>query len=275
MPVIRLGSSNTDTGESYLSSLNKESEKNFRIILSLLSSYWQSTIDGPNYAREIKSVAIELSRIRLAMNEVQSDVDWRTTRTEFLHQFVTSFLFPERFGAPDLQKSDVDFRFFLSELVKIYFKGSIPDSIQKVMELLTDQKVVIRENFKQARNPGSGFDISDEFGFSIDILLPDPGSLNSFLLDKNVRILLSIIRPSHTLYKLRLILQDEWEGTGPTTSNNGSDLFSNKMQDSYKWDFSTYNYEDFRKQVLGVERIDELGFKKSYSIFSESHDDDF
>jgi hypothetical protein len=209
------------------------------------------------------------------MEDIQADIDWRTTRTEFLYQFVTSFLFPDRFGVPDLQKTDVDFRFFLSELVKIYFKGSIPESISKVLELLTDQKVIVRENFKLGRKPGSGFDISDEFGFSLDIILPDPGSMDTFLTDKNVRILLSIIRPAHTLYKLRFILQDGWIGTGPVTLNPGTENVSSKIQDSYGWDLSNYGYEDFRKLVLGVEGIDDLGFKKSKSVTSESHDDDF
>jgi hypothetical protein len=258
-------------GEEYINRLQSEAERSFRILLSLLSSYWQSTIDGPNYARELKAVAIELSRLRLALEDIQQDVNYATTRTEFLYQVVTSTLFPQPSGAPNLNKSDEDFRQFLLQIIKIYYAGSIPDSLSKVVQLVTNEQVVIHENFLEARRSGSGYDISDQFGFSVDIILNSPGQIDVFTANRNIRLLFSIIRPAHTLYKLKFILQDTYLGSRHTNLN----IQTNKIRDENRWIFSDYRYEDFRKFVEGVQGVDPFGSKRTISIVNEDHSDDF
>lgn len=276
MAIVRFNLNSFEAGEEYLSRLNQESEVNFRILLSLLSSYFQSSIDGPNYARQLKAAAIEISRVRLSLEEIKQDTDFATTRTEFLYQTVTSVLFPKRSGAPDLRKGDVDFRDFLREIVKIYFAGSVPDSIKKAVEIVTEgAQVVVRENFEEARRPGSGFDISDQFGFTIDVILTSPGQIDVFLAEKNIRILLSIIRPAHTLYTLKFILEDFYLGPGPKPLNPSSNVQTNKIKDSFTYDLQQYGYEDFRRFVEGVRGIDVLGSKAFVSVKDEPHDGDF
>jgi len=275
MAIIRIGSESLETGEKYLKSLYEESDRNFRILLSLLSSYWQSTVDGPFYARELKSMAIELSRVRLMMSEIRADIDWRTTRTEFLHQFVTSMLFSDSFGSPDLQKSDVEFRSFLENLVKAYFKGSTPISLQEILSSIIGSEITIKENFELAKIPGSSYDISDQFGFSIDVNISNPSDMNSFLLDRNVKILLSTIRPAHTLYKLRFVINDALGGNTPPTRNPFTDISTNKISDSFQFMIASYSYEDFRKFVSGVYGVDPSGSRKSHPVFGEDHTGEF
>ncbi len=276
MAIVRYNLNAFEAGEEYLSRLDQEAGVNFKILLSLLSSYYQSTVDGPQYARELKAMAIELARVRLSLEEIKQDTDFATTRTEFLYQTVTSVLFPKKDGAPDLRKGDVEFREFLREIVKIYFAGSIPDSIKKGVELLTDgADVRVRANFEEARRPGSGFDISDQFGFAIDILLASPGQIDVFLAEKNIRILLAIIRPAHTLYTLKFILEDFYTGPGPEPRNPPSNVQTNKVRESSKFNIQQYGYEDFRRFVEGVKGIDTLGSKVFVPVKGEPHDGDF
>jgi hypothetical protein len=275
MAIVRYNLNAFESGEEYLARLSSESDIVFRILLSLLSSYFQTTIDGPNYARQLKAVAVELSRVRLMLEDIKQDTDFATTRTEFLYQTVTSVLFPKPSGAPDLRKGDVDFREFLREIVKIYFAGSVPDSIKKAVELVTGGIVVVRENFEEARRPGSGFDISDQFGFTIDVLLENPGQIDVFLAERNIRILLAIIRPAHTLYTLKFILQDLYEGPGPKPQDPGSNVQTNKVKESFVYSLSQYGYEDFRRFVEGVRGTDVLGSKVLVSVKDEPHDGDF
>lgn len=270
MPLIRINFNAFEAGEEYLSRLNEEADKHFRVFLALLSSYWQSSIDGPNYAREIKAMALALARIRISMDDVRSDTYYETTRTDYLYQVLTSVLFPQKEGAPDPQLADADFRSFLLKIVDIYFAGSIPDSMKKAVELFVNGTVVVKENFLESRKPGSGFDISDEFGFTIDVLLPSPGATDVFLAEKNVRILLSIIRPAHTLYRLRFVLQDEYVG-----QQNPDEFKFDKIEDSFTFDLANYGYEDFRKFVDGVYRVDDLGTKRPVFVTSEDHSDDW
>lgn len=268
MAVIRMNFNAYEDGEEYQNRLEDEATRNFKILLTLLSSYWQSTIDGPNYARDLKATALALARIRIGLDDIRTDTYFKNTRGEYLYQVVSSMLFPKSSGAPDPNLSDLDFRDFLQKVVGIYFAGSVPPSMQKVVELFVNGQVVVRENFLEARKPGSGFDISDEFGFSVDVLVSSPSSTDVFLANKNIRILLNIIRPAHTLYRLRYILQDVYTG-------HQSDTNPHKILDSSRSSLINYGYEDFRKFTEGVYGIDEKGTKKNQHVSGEDHSSDF
>lgn len=270
MPVVRLNFNTFEDGEEYRNRLSEEANSNLRIFFTLLSSYWQSTIDGPNYAREIKAMSIELARLRLSLDDVRSDTYYTNTRTEFIYQVLTSVLFPKTTGAPDPQLSDLDFRDFLNSVLSIYFKGSIPDSMKRATELLVNGEVRIIEYYLEAMKPGSAYDISDEFGFGVDVLLESLTGVDVFLSDRNIRLLLNIIRPAHTLFRLRFILRDEY--TGVINKNIGQ---FNKVLDSMIEDISNYGYEDFRKFVEGVKGVDFLGAKVVKSVTGEDHSADF
>jgi len=255
-------------GEEYLNRLMQESNRNFQIFMALLSSYWQSKVDGPMYARMLRAMSIELARIRLSLEDVRQDQNFQNTRSEFLYQTLTSILFTEDKGYPDLEKSDVEFREFLVEIVKVYFGGSVPASLERVVELLLGKKIKIRQNFEEARRSGSGFDISDQFGFGFDIIMDSPGEVDSVLLDKNLGILFSIISPAHTLYKIKYIIRDDYEGPdGPPEDR----LDSYKLRDNLRSVMESYSYEDFRRFVDGVYRVDFLGVKKSRTVIGEPH----
>lgn len=265
MPLIRLNFSAYESGEEYINRLKDETDKAFKVLLALLSSYWQSTIDGPNYARELKAVAIALARIRLSLDDVRADTDYRSTRAEYVYQTLTSMLFPKRYGAPDPGFGDREFVEFLRNVVEVYFAGSIPESMKRATELVTHgMEVVVHENFLESRDPTSSLDISDEFGFRIDVMLPSPSSIDVMLADKNVRILMNVIRPAHTLYRLRFILSDEYVG-------NKTDNQPHKVMDAFRMALSDYGYEDFRRFVHGMKWIDHLGVKESKSVTAESH----
>jgi hypothetical protein len=272
MAIVKLNANAYESGEAYLSSLQDEVERNFAILLSLLSSYWKSTVDGPNYARSIKAMATAISQIRVSLGDVFNDSEYAATRGEFINQVVTSLVFPKE--APDLDSSDIDFRHFLVSVIPLYFRGSVPSSIRDGVELLTKGKVVVYAMYEEARKPGSGFDISDEFSFGVDVLLDSPGQTNMFLSDRNVRILLQIIRPAHTLYRLRFILRDEYLGH-QTKPVQGHPYQPNKVLDAPAADLANYSYDDFRKFVLGVKDVDPYGFKTPKYVTAENHDADF
>lgn len=272
MALVRVNLNAYEDGEEYLGRLNREAEKNFKALLSMLSSYWQSTIDGPNYAREIKAMAIAMSRVRIALDDVLADNDYRATRAEFLYQVLGSVLFPGEMANPS--QNDADFAAFLRNLVQIYFAGSVPASIQAAVELVVDgMQVRITENYAEARKPGSGFDISDEHTFNIDVMLTSPGAIDVFLAEKNIRILLGILRPAHTLYRLKFVLQDEYVGNRELDGDMVVE--PSKVLDAFRFALSNYGYEDFRRFVEGIEGLDPLGVKKPVIVEGEDHSSDF
>lgn len=267
MALVRVNFNTLEEGEEYRARVAQEAEANFRTFLAMLSSYWQTTIDGPNYARELKAMSIALAKLRLAMEDSRLDTYYAQTRSDFLFQTFTQILFPD--GSPNTGLSDLDFRDFLKKVLAVYFQGSIPDSMSKIVALFANgSTVILHENYIESHNPSSGYDISDSFGFTIDILLPNPGAVDPFVASANTRLLLDIIRPAHTLYKLKYILQDAY--IGQSVPQNQS-----KVLDTFRFAMSAYNYEDFRKFVEGVYRIDTLGSKKPIQIIAESHSADF
>lgn len=272
MSLIRINFNTFEDGEEYKVRLTDEANRNLKIFFTLLSSYWLSVIDGPNYARELKAVSIELARLRLALDDVRSDTYYTNTRSEFLFQVLGDAIFPVNATAPDPHLDDLDFRDFLNKILSIYFRGSIPKSMQDAVELLVGKNAEVRiiEYFLEARKPGSGFDISDQFGFGVDIILGSPSDVDVFLADRNIRLLLNIIRPAHTLFRLRFILRDEWIGQ----QNPAIGKFA-KITDSLSWVLSNYGYEDFRKFVEGIDGVDLLGAKKLKHVTAESHSADF
>ncbi len=266
MPLVRVNFDAYEAGEEYRLRLENEAQANFKTFMALLSSYWQSKVDGPNYVREIKAMSIALAQIRLALEEVRTDTFFPQTRGDFLYQTVTSVLFPN--GAPETDLGDVDFRDLLLKIVKIYFQGSIPLSMKQAVELFTGPGTVIKEGFRESQKPGSDLDISDQFSFFFDIILESPGSVDTISADKNIRILLGLIRPAHTLYKLKYILRDEYTG-------QQDEEHTRKVTDSLSFALSNYGYEDFRKFTSGVYRVDPLGVKKSIDVVGEDHSGDF
>jgi hypothetical protein len=104
----------------------------------------------------------------------------------------------------------------------------------------------------------------------LDVLLDSPSSTDTVLADKNIRILLNVLRPAHTLYKLRFVLQDEYTGQKDETKDQ-----LNKITDSFNFILSSYGYEDLRKFTEGVEGIDTLGIKKTTLVSGEDHSNDW
>ena len=280
MAIVRVNQNTYESGEEYNNRLLAESQREFTILLSLLSSYFTSKIDGPNYARELKAMAIALARIRLMLSDVQNDTYFTATRGEYLWQVLTVMLFPKTFGyptgsAPTIDQTDIEFRAFLQQLVTIYFQGSVPKSLQEAVELVVGGNIIVRQNYLEARQPASGYDISDEYGFSIDIFLPFVNNIDIFTADFNIRLLLQIIRPAHTIYQLKYIIQDIYVGQKQPPLPNGVSPQPHSVTDAFTFVISNYSYEDFRKFVDGIAGIDPFGFKHAMSVFNENHSGEF
>ncbi len=257
----------SQTGREYNLRLQQRAQAIFTTLLNLLPSNYISAIQGPNYTSEMKAVAVELSRIELALEDVDSDRSVDTTRSDFLYSIVGYLLFLNG-RLPSMEFSDEEFRQFLVNLIRIYFQGSIPRSISDLTSLLLSGDVRVTENFLLVRQGASGLDISDQFGFNIDVVIPAGGSfpVNMFQVDSTLRMLLDIIRPAHTLYRIRYIFSDTYT---PNTDTTG------KILDAMRWSLSMYQYEDLRSYWNGVRNRDRLGVKVNQAIVAEDHSSDF
>ncbi len=260
----------TQSGREYNLRLAQRSQSVLSTLLNLLPSNYLSTVQGPNYTIELKAVAVEIARLELALEDVSGDGGFETTRSEFLQSIIGYLVF---LGGrlPDTAFDDVEFKRFLLSAIKIYFQGSIPTSIRDGVGLFVSENVTIYENFLLVRQGASGLDISDQFGFQIDIEGLGGGGLppDLFILDRNIRLVLDILRPAHTLFRIRYVFTDPFNPNPPNQDT------TSPIIDAMRWRMANYYYDDFRIYPDGLRDRDRRGVKTNRLVTGESHSDDF
>lgn len=253
-------------GKEYNLRLVQRAQAIFTTLLNLLPSNYISTVQGPNYTNEVKAVAVELAKLELALEDVDYDSNFKNTRSDFLYSIIGYLVFLNG-KLPVTTFDDVEFKNFLLNVIRIYFQGSVPSSMRDGVALFVSEGVTVTENFLLVRAGASGLDISDQFGFQIDIESIGGGfPPDIFTLDSNIRLILDIIRPAHTLFRIRYIFRDTYT---PNQDQGG------KILDSSRWRLSNYYYEDFRIYPRGLRDRDRLGVKESHSVSGEDHSMDF
>ena len=252
-------------GKEYNLRVLQRAQAIFSTLLGLLASNYTSTIQGPNYTNELKAVAVELAKIELALEDVNLDFDFQHTRSEFLFSTIGYLMFLNN-RLPSLVFSDSEFRTFLLNLIRIYFQGSIPKSISEAVGLFLSTDFQILENFLLVREGTAGLDISDQFGFQINVATANEFPSEVFDLQSSIRIILDIVRPAHTLFNIRFIFTDTYEPNGDGVG---------EILDGMRWRMSTYYYEDYRSYWAGLRDRDRLGQKDCKSVVDEDHSDDF
>ncbi len=253
-------------GKEYNARLAQRAQATLTTLLNLLPSTYVSTVQGPNYTNELKAVAVEISKIELALEDIESDSGYSNTRSDFLYSIIGYLVFLNG-RLPRTQFDDLEFKRFLLSVIKIYFQGSIPTSIKEGVNLFTSEDVTVTENYKLIRAGASGYDISDQFGFQIDLIGAAPGDV--FAIDANIRLVLDIIRPAHTLFRIRYIFDDTYEPNPENPDSPGSII------DRYRWRLANYYYEDFRVYPSGIRDRDRLGVKVNQAVTDEDHSADF
>lgn len=263
---LRFNHTVQQSGKEYNLRLLYRSKAVFTTLLNLLPSNYASSIEGPNYTLELKAVAVEIARLELALEDVDSDRSYSTTRSDFLYS-IAGYLLLLNGQIPPTQFSDEGFRSFLLNLLQIYFKGSIPSSIAGAVSLFYTGQVKVSQNYLLVRQGTANLDISDEFGFGIDIIAPPGGGFPSDAgnAEASLRIILDIVRPAHTLYRIRYIFQDSYLPNGTV----------GKILDGMSMRIGSYFYDDTRKYWGGVRNRDRLGAKVNQQVSNEDHSSDF
>jgi hypothetical protein len=267
----RLNSTTSSSGKEYSLRLLQRAQTIFTTLLNLLPSNYVSAVQGPHYTQALKAVAVELARLELGLEDVSFDFDFNRTRSDFLWS-VIGYLVLVNSKIPDLGFSDHQFRSFFLNLIRIYFQGSVPKSMKDVIELFISGDIVVTENFLLLRKGGSGLDISDQFGFGVDyVAAPGAGfPPDLFAADSAIRQLLDLVRPAHTLYRLRFIFSDDYLPVHP----DNPDAFG-KILDEMRWQMQIYYYDDFRRYWNGIKDRDRLGMKVNQVVSGEDHSSDF
>lgn len=228
-----------EEGKGYENQLAARERGITSALLNLLPSNYESTVVGPNYTLYLKAFAKELARITMVLERIAEGMSFERVPSDFLWETVGYLVFVNG-KLPELGFDDESFREFLLTVIQIYFQGSTPEAIAQGIALFTDTTFTVRELYQDARQPGSIYDISDQFGFAIDFELQGQFPTNPFDLDANTRLLLELIRPAHTLYQIRFVFTED---IGELVDN---------ITDTVSYDLRLYHYEETRKYCAGL-----------------------
>jgi hypothetical protein len=275
---VRLNYATQQKGKEFNLRLLQRAQATFTTLLNLLPSSYVSAVQGPNYTIALKAVAVELSRIELALEDINSDYCFvnpqtnnpqlsaqATTRSDFLYSTI-GYLVLANGQIPPLQWDDATFRQFLVSLIRIYFQGSIPKSMADVVNLFYSGNVTVTEDFLLVRKGAAGYDISDEFTFQIDIASPaNQFPPDVFDNDTATRLILDLVRPAHTLFRIRYLFTDTYIP---------NDVFK-VVLDAVRMSLGAYYYDDFRSYWVGLRDRDRLGRKTNQAVSNEDHSGDF
>lgn len=261
----RLNRTLQQRGKEYNLRLATRAQSIFTNLLNLLPSNYISTVQGPNYTQEMKAVAVELAKLELALEDVDYDSNFNETRSDFLYSIIGYLVFLNG-KLPTTNFDDQEFKQFLLNVIRIYFQGSVPGSMRDGVQLFVSNNVTITENFLQVRAGASGLDISDQFGFQIDIDALGGFPPDVFTLDANIRLILDILRPAHTLFRIRYVFRDDYT---PNEDETG------EIIDAMRWKLANYWYDDFRIYPRGLKDRDRLGVKENQVVVAEDHSMDF
>lgn len=237
------------TGKGYDFQLQSRAQSILNTLMSLRSSTYGASIPSTEYANYFRAMAFELARFTLALETYADNISYDQVQSEYIQQIVGYLVFVNN-QTPILNLNDEDFRKFLLTVIDIYFQGSTPEAIRDGVALFTNLPITIRENYIDARRPGSLYDISDQFGFRVEVEISGnnfPPEI--FTIESNVRILLDLIRPAHTLYNLGFVIRDGADDGGGSNGNTESFL---PFKDALRWDMYWYNYDDLRKYCEGM-----------------------
>lgn len=220
------------------------SEFNFNILLSLLSSYFKSNVDGPYYARSLKMIAKELARIQTILtDEILSGYDYNALNPDYVYQNLSNNVFTDQ--APDDGYTDVEFRTLCVSMIRILLTGSKSSSIREAVSILVKNNVAITE-------PGMDNTLNANlFIINIDMLA---SVIHEHTL-KAIKIVVDLLKPAHTIYRINF-----------STSESFSSYF-----ESSSVSVACSSYEDFRKLVRAPSYSNNLGSKSSDLIKNETH----
>jgi hypothetical protein len=239
-------------GKEYNLRLKAETDQILSNLLAVLPSFYHAETPSSNYAVELRGVAVELARIKLSLDQINGDGYFATTRSEFLYQTIAYLVFLGKF--PKTSFNDIEFKDFLLAIIGIYFKGSIPTALEEGIGLLTTANVKIIENYLLTGT--GGYDISDQFTFDVVFEIDGNAFPPDFInLDYNIKLLLSIIKPAHTLYRIKYVFKDTYDAS--------------QITDTYTWDMQEYRYEDVRRNWNGIKGVERLGTKEAMPVLFE------
>jgi hypothetical protein len=224
-------------------------------LMAMLSSFYTAEIPSTNYGVELKAFAQELARIKIRLDDTQTDTQFSAVRSEFLYQIIGYLVFTDG-KLPTIAFDDIGFKTFLLAIINIYFQGSIPLSIQEGIQLFTSDNVTVRENYLEVEQGNSDFDISDQFTFDVDFEISGNVVPQNFTdLNDNLKLMIGLIKPAHTLFRIQYIFKDTIDKT--------------KWLDTYTWDMQNYNYEDIRRNWSGLKGVNRLGAQEENLILRE------
>jgi len=194
--------------------VNNNSKKDFKIIrgygLNLLNDLIKTdpsnypNVNFTNVAMYWRFLTEEMSRLKRTGQLNARNIYLDEASDTVLYFNFGYMLHPGRLDF--LTDTIYPYRNFLQALRNILMSGSNPTVLEDNISALIGYDVEVNEFIK---DPGK--DISDQFGFSFNIVVPEnpPSTLDMGLLQRDVSFILDVVKPAHTYFSFGFLFQEE------------------------------------------------------------------
>jgi hypothetical protein len=261
-----------DTLSTRLEILEKANLMLNSLLASLGSVYVRSNAFTV-HATFLKAIAFEAARVIVTAENVYNDLIFKTTRPEFIYQNIQSFLFLNS-NYTHSEEDDIALRSFLLALIQCYFEGATKTSIQKALQLATENQAEVELEELYLQGIGSTDDtVPLMHRFLVSIFVAN-NTIDVVKLQNSITFLAGLVKPAHTAIATRFVYLDPAEQVGfsnacvlvvdPETGETivGPDGFEltqklrpNAICDVFNMSLFQYDYGDLRKNCLATKEL--------------------
>jgi hypothetical protein len=225
---------NVEEGTSY----NREIKARANAILSTLMGFrpsnYQSNIPSTNYSKFLRAMSLQLAKLTFELERLADDISFEEVRSEFLQTTIGELVLIND-QTPETSFNDEEFRSFLLKIIDIYFQGATPESMRGAVMLFAEDDFDINELFREkdisSLDLSDERDLSDQFGFQISFDRDDSFPDDHFDIQSNIRLLLRLVKPAHTLYEAKNVFADLYNTSDRIEAQSREGVFDQRYED--------------------------------------------
>ena len=235
------------SGQQYLDRRGELVDEILTTFRAVLPSNYVASTNGPWYSLQFQAMADQLAEIQLRTTQVFQDSNWDFTRPEFLWQVLGSLVFPDAEQEDGIPQIDGDtlYRSFLMRMVNLLLQGATKKAMEGGIEALDPNVtayVIEKYLASPPRDPEGLWTIDNQFEVEIFVWAKNEFPKNPFVLEKNVQLVLTALKPAHVIYSYSHLFTDAFDNIADDTGG-------------LSWDMDSYYYDDTRKWCLGAKTI--------------------
>jgi hypothetical protein len=213
-------------------SINSYFQTTIKHLLNMLPLSYNTEIIDTNFYKILRTAAIQLAETKYGLQKVKRGMWLNALDDDGIEQCDDDLLYNNFGSMIDLPKkakwSYDQYRAMISAVYEVLIKGPNKESMQNAIKKFTGYENYLYELYKNDEYIFSNLTVDKQFRFAVQILKDLDTYDDSAEMMENVKFLLDMIKPAHTLYLIYVGLSSS-ETIDVTNNFTDTDFFENEM----------------------------------------------